>query len=262
MSNRPTMQVAQSSESAVSRVSKPATALACAKLPIWKRRRPEVCKPTLAAAFTLIELLVVIAIIGILAALIVPLSGVATAKMRMARVSTELNQYVTAIENYKLETGSYPPDNGDLRSVAAIPIAYKTNAAYSTLYYELTGTVFTNGTYRTLATGDAVSPTAINAVFHVSGIQNAARNKHDLAYKGFSIRAGQHAALNVSGSTVEILNVPVPGPYEIAGKNNKRINPWFYDSSTTNRHNRSGFDLWAEIIVGNKQTNIIGNWKN
>src|SRR5688572_967282 len=94
---------------------------------------------TAVSAFTLIELLVVISIIGILASLIIPLSGIATTKMRIARVKTELNQYVTAIENYKLETGSYPPDNGELRRVTTDPFRYKSNSAMNSLFYELTG---------------------------------------------------------------------------------------------------------------------------
>ena len=212
------------------------------------------------AAFTLIELLVVIAIIGIIAALILPLSSVASAKMRTARVSTELNQYITAIDNYKLETGSYPPDNGNLRTFQSNPNAYRSNAAFNPLFYELTGAIFTNGTFRTMVGDDTVQPSAFQSTFNLSGIQNSARNKHDLTFKGFSVRPGQYAQLDTPGGPIQLLNVPVEGPTEIAGAKNKKINPWYYDSSTTNRHNKSGYDLWAEIKVG-KNTNIIGNWK-
>ncbi len=212
-----------------------------------------------ARAFTLVELLVVIAIIGVLAALIVPLSGVATVKMRIARTRAELNQYVTAIESYKLETGSYPPDNGSLRSVTTDPFRYKSNAALNSLFYELTGAIFTNGVFRTLVGDDTINPVTIQTSFNVSGIQNSARNKHDIGYKGFSIRPVQFSTLS---SGVQLLTVPVPGPYELTGRNNKKINPWFYDASTTNRHNKSGYDLWAEITIGNKTTNIIANWRN
>src|SRR6185369_11919548 len=99
-------------------------------------------------------------------------------KMRISRVSAELNQYVTAIENYKTETGSYPPDNGQLRTVAANQGMYKLAAAINPLYYELTGAIFTNGNFRTLAADEVVTPAIFNTAFHVSGIQNAARNKH------------------------------------------------------------------------------------
>ena len=62
---------------------------------------------------------------------------------------------------------------------------------------------------------------------------------------------------------LEILVVPVPGPFTLLGGDDgeKKINPWFYDASSTNRHNKTGFDLWAEILVGGK-TNVIANWKN
>jgi prepilin-type N-terminal cleavage/methylation domain-containing protein len=213
------------------------------------------------SAFTLIELLVVIAIIGILAALILPLSSVASAKMRTARVTTELNQYITAIESYKLETGSYPPDNGNLRTVQGNPTAYKTNAAISPLFYELTGAIFTNGTFRTMVGDEIVMPVTLQNAFNVSGIQNSARNKHDLSYKGFSVRSSQYAQLQTPSGPIDVLSVPVEGPNDLKGVKNKKINLWYYDASTTNRHNRSGFDLWAEIRVG-KNTNIIGNWKN
>jgi len=212
-------------------------------------------------AFTLIELLVVISIIGILAALIVPLSGVATTKMRISRTKAELNQLVTAIESYKLETGSYPPDNTNLVMVTTSSNLYKATAAKNPLFYELTGTVFTNNLFRSLATGEDVAPSTLQMAFGLRGIQNAARNKHDIGYKGFSVRPGQHAKLSVA-TNVDLLMVAVPGPFEIKGDKNKSINPWFYDSSTTNRHNRTGFDLWAEIKTGGTNITVIGNWRN
>ena len=217
------------------------------------------------SAFTLIELLVVISIIGILAALIIPLSGVATSKMRISRVRAELNQYITAIENYKAEVGFYPPDNGDLKKVTTDLAAYKTNAAFNPLFYELSGCVYTNGQFRSVAEGDSISPATYQKYFNREGVQNSSRNKHDIEYKGLSLRIAQYAEYEDAskGGDVELLNVPVPGPFEFKGDKNKKINPWFYDSSTTNRHNRAGFDLWAEIIIGRKnETMIIGNWKN
>jgi hypothetical protein len=138
---------------------------------------------------------------------------------------------------------------------------YRSFAARNPLFYELTGTVFTNGQFRSLATGEDVSQGTLQSAFGLRGLQNSARNKHDIEYKGFSIRAGQHAKLG--GTTnVDLLMIPVPGPFEIKGEKNKPINPWFYDSSTTNRHNRNGFDLWAEIKTGGTNITVIGNWRN
>ena len=61
--------------------------------------------------FTMIELLTVIALIGILAGMILGLSGLASSKMRIARVQGELSHLVTAIEFYKDKYKVYPPDN-------------------------------------------------------------------------------------------------------------------------------------------------------
>src|SRR4029079_15576589 len=131
-----------------------------------------------------------------------------SAKMRTARVTTELNQYITAIDSYKQETGAYPPDNGNLRAAQGNPTAYRTNAAYNPLFYELTGAIFTNGTFRTMVGDDIVMPVTLQNAFNVSGIQNSARNKHDLSYKGFSVRSSQYAQLQTPSGPIDVLSVP------------------------------------------------------
>ena len=226
-------------------------------------------------AFTLIELLVVIAVIGLLAALVIPLSGIATAKMRIARVTGELNNYVTAIETYKLEVGQYPPDHGLLKETdfASNPEQWRTNAAHSPLFFELTGATFTNtspnsGYFRLAGSGETINATDLQNYFGRNGIRNSARHRGDIPYKGFGLRESQYRELDVGGPNARmgVLAVPVPGPMMLTGRLpgnpsvKTRFNPWFYDSSTTNRHNPKSFDLWAEILIGGK-TNIIGNWK-
>ena len=226
-------------------------------------------------AFTLVELLVVIAVIGLLAALVVPLSGIATAKMRLARVTGELNNYVTAIETYKLEVGEYPPDHGLLKETdfGANSNQWRTYAAQSPLYFELTGATFTNttpnsGYFRMIGTGEQVTPADLKNYFGRDGIRNSSRHRGDIPYKGFSFRDSQYRELNVGGATTHlgVLAVPVPGPMELEGRlpgkpsSRTKFSPWFYDASTTNRHNPKSFDLWAEVLIGG-ETNIIGNWK-
>src|SRR3977135_3713061 len=88
------------------------------------------------SAFTLIELLTVIAIIGALAALLIPMAGFASSRMKSARVGSDHQQLVTAIEAYKTSpVGFYPPDNKDLKD--APPAQYQTLAAKNPLFYEL-----------------------------------------------------------------------------------------------------------------------------
>ena len=133
------------------------------KLPRQTRDAREGMSAEESHAFTLIELLVVIAIIGLLAALIIPLAGIATTKMRIARVQAELSNYANAIENYKLETGEYPQDNSFLKNMNTSDTnAYKSNSAHHALFYELTGAVFTNlgGTpkFLSLQNSDQVVP--------------------------------------------------------------------------------------------------------
>ena len=217
------------------------------------RERPE-------AAFTLIELLTVIAIIGILAALIIPLSGVATAKMRMGRVQAELNSLVTMIESYRHELGGYPPDHAFLSQTSTSAPLWRIRLQRNPLFYELSGAVFTNNMFRTLGTYEDVTPQQLQAVFGMNGVQNSARVAQDVPYRSGNFKASQFREMEVgTGEHVDMLVVPVPGPALLPAEGGGEFNGWFYDSSSTNRHNRKSFDLWAEISVRG-ETRVIGNW--
>jgi prepilin-type N-terminal cleavage/methylation domain-containing protein len=63
---------------------------------------------TARSAFTLIELLVVIAIIVILAGLLLQIAGYVQEKAGRSRAETEIASISSALEAYKLESGSYP----------------------------------------------------------------------------------------------------------------------------------------------------------
>jgi prepilin-type N-terminal cleavage/methylation domain-containing protein len=229
--------------------------------------RPSKVSVGCASGFTLIELLVTIAIIGVLAGLVLPLSGIATTKMRIARVKTELNRYVNAIETYKLETGEYPPDHGLLSQVNTNDQKlYHERAALNPLAFELRGSIYSNRLYYCVTDNNTISAGSFDKIFRRRGIRNSARNKNDIDFKGFTLREGQIGDMNpqpYGGSQneeLELLKVPVPGPFMLESDDKVKFNPWFYDASNTNRHNKNSYDLWAEIIVGGK-TNIIGNWK-
>lgn len=62
------------------------------------------------AAFTLIELLAVMAIILVLAGLILNIAGSAQYNSAKARATAEIHALETALENYKSDNGSFPPD--------------------------------------------------------------------------------------------------------------------------------------------------------
>jgi prepilin-type N-terminal cleavage/methylation domain-containing protein len=218
-------------------------------------------------AFTLIELLVVIAIIAVLAALIVPLSGIATTKMRLARTQAELNSLITGIDGYKLEVGFYPPDNGSLRTINTNSsggyAAYRKALAMHPLVYELTGCLFTNRQFYTVGGDESITPALLKKMFEVEGIQNSQRRRADIPYKGYQLKPSMYADLKRSETDnyyVKVLAAPVLGPDVISGEI-RRFSPWYYDATSTNRNNKASFDLWAEVIAGGK-TNIIGNWKN
>ncbi len=73
------------------------------------------------SGFTLIELLVVIVVIGLLAGLVGPriMGRVSEAKSATARTQIEL--LATALDNYRLDTGSYPTTDQGLDALQARP---------------------------------------------------------------------------------------------------------------------------------------------
>lgn len=65
-------------------------------------------------AFTLIELLIVVAIIAILAAIAVPNFLEAQVRSKVARVKADQRSTATALESYRVDNNSYPPDFTDV----------------------------------------------------------------------------------------------------------------------------------------------------
>jgi general secretion pathway protein G len=84
-------------------------------------RRKETGEPSARAGFTLIELLVVIIVLGLLAALVGPqiLGRVSEAKSGTAKTQIEL--LGTALDNYKLDNGSYPTTDQGLGALESKP---------------------------------------------------------------------------------------------------------------------------------------------
>ncbi len=193
-------------------------------------------------AFTLIELLVVIGIIAILMGLLIGSGMWASRAMKQSRVRTELNQLLSWIADYKSALGFYPPDN-------------PANVAQNQLFYELAGTYRTNNNqFRTQDRQFVINRATIMAVFsaNVEGFANSAASASAVKSFAHGLKPKQYST-NGGGSTVEFLVVPVEGPVGA-------FNPWRYNSSSPTNNPKS-FDLWAEIVIGDK-TNTIGNWKN
>ncbi len=79
-------------------------------------------------AFTLIELLIVVAIIGILAAIAVPNFLNAQTRAKISRVKADQRSVSNAVEQYRLDNNSYPPDATNRRPVGLYmltsPVSY------------------------------------------------------------------------------------------------------------------------------------------
>jgi general secretion pathway protein G len=58
-------------------------------------------------AFTLVEILVVVAIIGILASIVLKISGFASGKSDRARALSDMERIKMALEEYKIKEGRY-----------------------------------------------------------------------------------------------------------------------------------------------------------
>lgn len=93
---------------------------------------------TLQRAFTLIELLVVIAIIAILAAMLIPVFGVAMTQARKTQARLQVNQIATAIEAYesqysRMPVASYVQQSGSNNVTYGGP-AYTSSSSSGNIY--------------------------------------------------------------------------------------------------------------------------------
>jgi prepilin-type N-terminal cleavage/methylation domain-containing protein len=203
------------------------------------------------AAFTLVELLVVIAIIGVLVALIIPTISKINAMRAISRTKTELKEVELWISEYKAKRGYFPPDNPG-------------NEITNQLFYELSGTIYTNDAYTTLDGSANVTQAQLAVGFGpaVSGVANTTKGAKDegmVAQKFIAeLKPGQivefEPGLKILVGTVG-WDTSLPSPTYEPG-----VNPFRY-ISTKPTHNPNSFDLWIDIHVQGK-TYRISNWSD
>jgi prepilin-type N-terminal cleavage/methylation domain-containing protein len=210
-------------------------------------------------AFTLIELLVVIAIIGLLAAMIFPITGAVNRAKIKELTRAELSQVETAIESYKAKYGFYPPDNPPNPAPATPVYVHQ-------LYYELLGTTNSGTAFTTLDGSASIKISDVPLTFGtgIDGFVNTTKGGGDegALAKSFlkGLKPGQIGELP-NGAKILVCSVPWPkdNPYQPTGVAGvPGLNPWRYVSSNPT-NNASSFDLWADVIIGGK-TNRISNW--
>ncbi|MDB6016984.1 MAG: hypothetical protein JWR19_1473 [Pedosphaera sp.] len=205
-------------------------------------------RPVPVLAFTLIELLVVIAIIGVLAALLVPLTAIVSKKKAFARAEGELQEIQAVISRYKAKKGFYPPDN--------------TNAAApNQLFYELMGTPFNSGVgvYSNQFGGDVISINTIDTIFHAGGIVNSSVDSTEVDKFFPNMKSANIENIGNIAAPIWIFSIPSRGPNPIM-VGGKEVNPVYYISSNPTNNSADGsYDLWVDILIGGK-TNRISNW--
>ena len=209
-------------------------------------------------AFTMIELLVVMAIIGGLAAIVIPLTAAASRKRTEARVKSQLQEYITAIEAYHAKFGSFPPDNVLSRTATFTNI----NAITNQLFYELTGTLVDDrsATFRTPDHQESIGSAVVKQYFNVDGFMNSGADPKEVKSFLPKLKPDRYAEIS-SKPDVEVLVVPVAWPktrtdHPVPAV--KGLNPWRY-VSTNPTNNPGRFDLWAEFVEGRK-IKVISNW--
>jgi prepilin-type N-terminal cleavage/methylation domain-containing protein len=227
------------------------------------KRNPNSQRPA-RRAFTLIELLVVISIMGILAALILPVAGAVNRQKVIRLVQSKMSQVETAIEAYKAKKGFYPPDNALSPQIPGL----------NPLFYELTGTVYTNGVFSAIKRFETIGPSDITRYFGLGGFVNSSTDPSEVQDFYPTLRGADYAEVAsppIWPDVVEALVVSVRGPgisvpssvsvnTGVSDQPPKpgQINPWRYVSSTPT-NNPSSYDLWVDIVIGSKAYRIC-NW--
>lgn len=209
-------------------------------------------------AFTLIEMLVVITIIGIIASMVLGLSGLAAKKKKDSVASAAINKLVLVINNYHDKLGFYPPDNA--ATATATGATYDLVTATNQLLYELAGESIFSGSPPTYVNFDSTNfnTTALVNTYGRGGIANSNPDEPHVFF--YPLPKPTDYVYYNSGPLAG-LTVPIQ-----SGPSSSGPNYIHYDSSSTNRHNISSYDVWVEYWAGtDKSTGLPliitnGNW--
>lgn len=206
-------------------------------------------------AFALIELLVVIAILGLLMAMISGVSSAIISKRRTAVATTQLPRLVSAIEEYKLHYGQYPPANPRRNTIS--------NAHHTSLFYELTGTQLRGAAFESPAyqVGTRLSSNVLMNAFGLPGLVNHSEGS-DRLRQFLTVAPSDYAEVAIpvwaglaDRTPVLLLRANVPRADGVSG-----YNFWNYRLNPADGHNPGSYDLWVEFGAG-KETVVVGNWQ-
>jgi prepilin-type N-terminal cleavage/methylation domain-containing protein len=228
-------------------------------LPRASTFNPQPSAPNPFRAFTLIELLVVMAVIGVLASLLLAVVGGVKKKQYVYNTQAEMAKLETAIERYKAAYGVYP------QSPTIPPKVGDSTTLVNALYYELVGTIYTNGSYVTLDGGATIPAVDVPVAFPgIGGFINCTKpgsGEDTASARSFisDLSVRQIAAISNNARPVAIFIGSVGGPDQTYRPlNAPDVNPWRYNSSSPT-NNPGSYDLWIQLVIGGK-TNLICNW--
>lgn len=181
--------------------------------------------------FTLVELLVVIAIIGVLVALIVPAVNKARTTAQDAVLKTEVAGMSQAMEAYRLEYGSYPPDLSGTMEQDAVALNRHLGPKFRNRNAQTDG-LFQGGRFNGVQPGGAPTPTDVNPaealVLFLSGLSPDPRNPIN----------GSKPASKFEFDTARLIdadNDGFPEYYPKVDKTNQT--PYIYFAATTTNDN-------------------------
>ena len=117
------------------------------------------------------------------------------------------------------------------------------------MLYELTVAPLTTKESFIAFDGTIILGAAFSAAYGRGGIANSNPDETRPFYQPLP-GSNDYAVVVINGLSLKQLVVPVP----LTGAANE-VNLWHYDSSSTNRHNSSTYDLWAEYSAGKDSSN-------